>query len=69
MSNNKIVIFNLKSGHMVRSEITEEQISELNSGAGLTKEHWYEGPIVLGTWSEYCCFDGTQIEKWKIEKT
>lgn len=59
------VIFELKSGKIVKSKLNKKQMRFLENGKGLSSDRWYDGPSTLGTWSEYCCFDGTQIVKWK----
>lgn len=60
--------FELKSGNLVKSQLSESQLELLKSGEGLTSQHWYEGSPLLGSWSEYSCFDGAQIVKWKAYK-
>jgi len=60
-----LVLFELKSGKIVRCKINKKQMRLLESGGGLSSDAWYDGSSDLGTWSEYCCFDGTQIVKWK----
>jgi hypothetical protein len=63
---NIIVVFELKTGKLVKSEVTEQEFNRLESGQGLTKDYWYEGTPLAGSWSEYSCFKGNQIVNWKI---
>ena len=60
-----LIIFELKSGKLARCKLNKKQMRLLESGIGLSSSVWYDGPSDFGNWSEYCCFDGTQIVKWK----
>jgi len=59
------VLFELRSGKIVKCTISKKELKKLKSNKGLSELDWYEGSVITGTWSEFCCFDGTQVVKWK----
>lgn len=59
------VLFELRSGKIVKCILFKKQFKKLKSNKGLTTLDWYDGLVITGTWSEFCCFDGTQVAKWK----
>ncbi len=61
-----LTIFLLRSGRVIETELTDEQIETLQSEKGRTLACLYDGNVVNGLYLEHCAFDGTQIVSWNI---
>jgi uncharacterized protein YrrD len=59
----KDIRFKLRSGKIVVVSLTEELLQEIKQGRRLTLQDLYSGYVLFGSMSEYCAFDGTQVEK------